>query len=311
MPTLTCRDLKPAWSHSSSERDRDGADIGDLAIDHCADRQAHLTHPPNQRRVAELDLDGANGVRADVQSDCRGGHLAAPSIGSSILGGGSRPLRRRADHRFPHTWGTTGQALPTMADTNGVPHRVTDPTRRKPTDTGFSLIEQIIAMTVIVGALLGLLSTLGATAQGLTTARQRTIAVSLAKQVIERLQGDSYKNVAMDLSSLAGEPLVVGVAPNQTFEGENVVPGGTKPYRTYPVSVGTTFSIRTFVTAVAVGRLRIPSHHGDRRLAVGGAATHGPVLVAGVSAQLRLVPGQQRCCRGDRRADLDQRTSRR
>ena len=108
-------------------------------------------------------------------------------------------------------------------------------------------------MTVIVGALLGLLSTLGATAQAMTTARQRTIAVSLAKQVIERLQGDSYKNVAMDLSSLAGEPLVVGMTPNQTFEGEKVVPGGTKPYRTYPVSVGTTFSIRTFVTAVAAG----------------------------------------------------------
>jgi type II secretory pathway pseudopilin PulG len=118
---------------------------------------------------------------------------------------------------------------------------------------GFSLIEQIIAMTVVVGALLGLLSTLGATAQGLTTARQRTIAVSLAKQVIERMQGDSYKNVAMDLSTLGGEPLVVGTSPNQTFEGENVVPGGTKPYRTYPVSVGTTFSIRTFVTAVAAG----------------------------------------------------------
>ena len=120
-------------------------------------------------------------------------------------------------------------------------------------DAGFGLIEQIIAMTVVVGALLGLLSTLGATAQGVTTARQRTIAVSLAKQVIERMQGDSYKSVAMDLSSLTGEALVVGTAPDQTFEGEAIVPGGTKPYRTYPVSVGTTFSIRTFVTAVPAG----------------------------------------------------------
>ncbi len=53
-----------------------------------------------------------------------------------------------------------------------------------PADTGFGLIEQIIAMAVIVGALLGLLSTLGATAQGVTTSRQRTIGVSLAKQTI-------------------------------------------------------------------------------------------------------------------------------
>ena len=140
-----------------------------------------------------------------------------------------------------------------MADTAGVQHRSLDSRRPRPADAGFGLIEQLIAIVVVVGALLGLLSTLGATAQGVVIARQRTIAVSLAKQVIERLQGDSYTNVAMDLSSLTGELLVVGTAPNQMFDGESIVPGGTKPYRTYPVSVGTTFSIRTFVTAVPAG----------------------------------------------------------
>lgn len=140
-----------------------------------------------------------------------------------------------------------------MADTRGVQRRRVNPRWADARDAGFGLIEQIIAMTVIVGALLGLLSTLGATAQGITTARQRTIAVSLAKQVIESLEGAAYTSVAMNIASLAGEPLVVGTTPNQTFEGEYIVPGGSTPYRTNPVSVGTTFSIRTFVTAVPAG----------------------------------------------------------
>ena len=125
--------------------------------------------------------------------------------------------------------------------------------RADPGDLGFGLIEQIIALTVVVGALLGLLSTLGASAHGITVARQRTIAVSLGKQVIENLEGSAYTSVAMDQASVAGEALIVGAVPNQMFEGENIVPGGTKPYRTYPIAAGTTFSIRTFVTAVSAG----------------------------------------------------------
>ena len=34
------------------------------------------------------------------------------------------------------------------------------------------------------------------------------------------------------------------------FRGEDLFFGGTTPYRTYPTAVGTTFSLRTFVTTV-------------------------------------------------------------
>ncbi len=108
-------------------------------------------------------------------------------------------------------------------------------------------------MTVIVGALLGLLSTLGATAQGVTTSRQRTIGVSLAKQAIENLQGAAYSSVAMSLTGLDTDPLVYGIAPNLTFESEPIVLGGTSPHRTTITAVGTTFALRTFVTAVGTG----------------------------------------------------------
>jgi hypothetical protein len=57
----------------------------------------------------------------------------------------------------------------------------------------------------------------------------------------------------MNLASIGSEQLVAGTAPNQTFEGELIVPGGTDPYRTLVTSVGTTFSIRTFVTRVTSG----------------------------------------------------------
>ena len=73
-------------------------------------------------------------------------------------------------------------------------------------DAGFSLIEQVIAMLVIVTVLLGLLSTLGATAKGVVTGRQRTIAVSLSKQVIEKLQGAAYSDVAIEPGD-TGQPI--------------------------------------------------------------------------------------------------------
>jgi type II secretory pathway pseudopilin PulG len=125
--------------------------------------------------------------------------------------------------------------------------------RSKRADAGFSLIEQIIAMVVIVGVLLGLLSTLGATARGVTTGRQRTIAVSLSKQVIEKLQGAAYSDVAMNQATLTADALVLGVTPNLRFDGELLVLGGptAAPYRTLTTAVGTTFSLRTFVTGVA------------------------------------------------------------
>ncbi|MGZ4725514.1 MAG: hypothetical protein ACXV8L_15015, partial [Ilumatobacteraceae bacterium] len=83
-----------------------------------------------------------------------------------------------------------------------------------------SLIEQMIAIVIIVIVMLGLLATLGATTRGVVTGRQRTIAVSLAKQVMENLQGAKYEYVAMDRASLTGDiSSISGAAPNQKFGG--------------------------------------------------------------------------------------------
>jgi hypothetical protein len=145
-----------------------------------------------------------------------------------------------------------------MADVGNVRHvdRCCDRpgwARPRVRDDGSSLIEQVIAMTVIAAVLLGLLASLGATARSLTTGRQRTVAVSLAKQAIERLQGASYTDVAMNLAStgLESDPLVSGTSPNLMFEGERMVAGSAAQYVTTVTEAGTTFTLRTFVTAVA------------------------------------------------------------
>lgn len=119
-------------------------------------------------------------------------------------------------------------------------------------DGGFSLIEQIIAMSILFTVLMGLLVALAAGAGGIANGRQRTIATSLAKQTIEQLQGSSYSAVAMNLSSpgLATDPSVTGVAPKLTFESEPLVGGALTPYRVVTNEAGATFTVSTFVTAV-------------------------------------------------------------
>jgi prepilin-type N-terminal cleavage/methylation domain-containing protein len=124
-----------------------------------------------------------------------------------------------------------------------------DPTRGQRVDDGFSLIEQMIAIVIIAIVLLGLLSTLGATAQGIVTGRQRTIAISLARQVIETLQGAKYSDVVTG-TGVGSDPLVAGSKFEPLALNEDILPGGSASYRKDIVATGTTFSLRTFVTTV-------------------------------------------------------------
>jgi hypothetical protein len=117
------------------------------------------------------------------------------------------------------------------------------------------LIEQVIAITVMFGVLVALLGALGAGVAGVTTGRQKTIATSLAKQVIETLQGSYYQDVGMNLGAagLATDSLVTGTALNLAFEGEPLVGAATPVYPSYTwptVDLGTTYTVRAFVTSV-------------------------------------------------------------
>ena len=138
-----------------------------------------------------------------------------------------------------------------LADTTGV-ERASGPESGTTVDAGSTLVEQLIAIGIVVTVLLAFLGTLGAAAQRVHAAASVRIAVSLAKQTIENLQGAAYQNVTMNLSSpgLDGDPLVTGASPDLAFEDEALVPGSTTPYRVTTVAAGATFTIRTFITSV-------------------------------------------------------------
>lgn len=109
-----------------------------------------------------------------------------------------------------------------------------------------------MAMTLLFGVLLALLGALGTAASGITNGRQRTVATSLGKQVIETLQGSSYANVAMNLTSsgLSTDPRIIGAGATRAFEGELLVGGGSAPYSTTTLKSGITYALRTYVTQV-------------------------------------------------------------
>jgi hypothetical protein len=113
-------------------------------------------------------------------------------------------------------------------------------------------MENILAMTLVFGVLLALLGALGTAANGITNGRQRTVATSLGKQAIENLQGSSYSTVAMNLSStgLSTDPRLTGSGATRSFEGEQLVGGGTGQYKTTTVMGGITYVLTKYVTQV-------------------------------------------------------------
>ena len=172
-----------------------------------------------------------------------------------------------------------------------------------------------MAMTLVFGVLLALLGALGSAANGITNGRQRTVATSLGKQAIETLQGSSYADVAMNLTSsgLSTDPRITGTGATRTFEGELLVGGGSVPYSTTSVMSGITYVLRTYVTEVtpAAGFV-VPPRNDLRRM----DAVHlrflppAPLLVARVPARLPLLPGRERSGGGRRRIRLDHRQRR-
>lgn len=109
---------------------------------------------------------------------------------------------------------------------------------------------------LITTSLLALLSVLGSGTTAVVNGRQRTVATSLGRQALERLQGSAYADVAMNLASpgLASDPRVTGTAPALAFEGEQLVGGSGAPYRATSTVAGTTYATSTFITAVGLNR---------------------------------------------------------
>src|SRR6266508_3215662 len=128
-------------------------------------------------------------------------------------------------------------------------------------DQGFTLVEHIVAITVIAGVLLGLLGVLGAGVKGVTVGRQRTLATSLGKGVIERFQGAYYdptsfeSNMGMNLSDpglasdsrLTTDPL----SGKRLLDGKALVGAANPvfaPYAWETTEASTAFRVSAYVT---------------------------------------------------------------
>ena len=88
---------------------------------------------------------------------------------------------------------------------------------------GFTIVESIIALMLIMMVLVGSLGMMGASVKGIVTSRQRSVATSLAREVVERSRAATYAAVGHDLNddtglNAASDPALSGTP--LTFEGK-------------------------------------------------------------------------------------------
>ncbi len=95
---------------------------------------------------------------------------------------------------------------------------------------GFTIVESLIALGLVFGVMVGLLGSLNTGVRGIVTGRQRSVAVSIANEVMEAARSRSYADVGHDLDSdptLATDPAVTGTVPNLFYTG--LSPGPNEP----------------------------------------------------------------------------------
>lgn len=99
--------------------------------------------------------------------------------------------------------------------------------RAHPGQAGFTIVESLVALGLVFGVLVGLLATLNTGVRGIVTGRQRSVAVSIANEVMETARSRSYADVGHDLDSdptLATDPAIGGTVPNLFYAGLSPVP---------------------------------------------------------------------------------------
>lgn len=70
--------------------------------------------------------------------------------------------------------------------------------RQSRAEEGFSLVESVMAIGIILVITIGLAATIDTGARGLLTGRQRTTASSVAKEIMERVRAASYDRIGHD-----------------------------------------------------------------------------------------------------------------
>jgi type II secretory pathway pseudopilin PulG len=180
------------------------------------------------------------------------------------------------------------------------------PGRRR--DQGFTIVESLIALGLVFGVLVGLLATINTGVRGIVTGRQRSVAVSIANEVMETARSRSYADVGHDLDSdatLATDSAIRGTVPNLFYTGlgpgpdeplvGSVVDAGTAAGTTsnplFPFSPHRWTTVReatTYTTAVYVTRVVPTSGDPYRRLTVIVTWDRSQNAASAIPAEVRL-----------------------
>src|SRR5688572_19483339 len=86
--------------------------------------------------------------------------------------------------------------------------------------TGFTIVESLIAIGLVFVVVVGLLATVNIGIRGVITGRQRSVALSIANEVTETARSRSYSDVGHDLDSdptLATDSAISGAVPNLLY----------------------------------------------------------------------------------------------
>ncbi len=126
-------------------------------------------------------------------------------------------------------------------------------------DRGFTLIESVIALGLLFTVVLGLLGALTSGVKGVVAGRQRTVATSIANEVMEQARARSYGEVGHTSSdaTLATDSNLVTSGTSYTYNGE--VLAGTSLQGTNPpfnphvwtrTDNNSTYTVKVYVTMV-------------------------------------------------------------
>jgi type II secretory pathway pseudopilin PulG len=163
-------------------------------------------------------------------------------------------------------------------------------------DDGFTIVESMVALSIIFTVMLGLLGTLVSASRGIVTSRQRSVATGLANQVLETARGTSYALVGLNSadSTLASDSAVVSGQYNPGGGLEPLAfasPSSSSPWPAHQFTQ--TVSGTSYVTKVYVTTVTPTSGTGDpyRRVTVSIDWTGSQRVqysAAGVTASLKL-----------------------
>ena len=93
--------------------------------------------------------------------------------------------------------------------------------------TGFTIVESLVALGLVFGVIVALLATVNTGILGVVTGRQRSVALSIANEVMETARSRSYADVGHDLDSdptLATDTAISGTVPNLVYANPSPAP---------------------------------------------------------------------------------------